>query len=45
MWRRLALGLFAGLPLWSADAIVLDRTHESRVFHETRHYRILLPPA
>jgi hypothetical protein len=42
---RLALGLFAALPLWSADAIVLDRTHESRVFHETRHYRILLPPA
>ena len=45
MWRRLALGLAAGLPLWSAGAIVLDRTHESRVFHETRHYRILLPPA
>ena len=44
MWRRVAVGLFA-LPLGSADAIVLDRTHESGVFHETRHYRIILPPA
>lgn len=33
------------LPLWSAGAIVLDRTHESQVFHETRHYRIFLPPS
>lgn len=31
-------------PVWAADAIVLDRTHESRVFHETRHYRVFLPP-
>src|SRR5208282_6723170 len=36
--------LLAALPLWCADAIVLDRTHESSVFHETRHYRIFLPP-
>ena len=27
-----------------APAIILDRTHESQVFHETRHYRIFLPP-
>lgn len=27
-----------------ATAIILDRTHESQVFHETRHYRIFLPP-
>jgi poly(3-hydroxybutyrate) depolymerase len=29
----------------SRDALILDRTHESRIFHETRHYRIFLPPA
>ncbi len=29
----------------AADAVILDRTHESQVFHETRHYRIFLPPA
>ena len=29
---------------FGATAIILDRTHESRVFHETRHYRIFLPP-
>ena len=42
--RTIAI-LLLTLPLWSADALVLDRTHESRVFHETRHYRIFLPPA
>jgi pimeloyl-ACP methyl ester carboxylesterase len=40
---RLAIGLSCILPLWPADAIVLDRTHESQVFHEPRHYRIFLP--
>ncbi len=30
----------------AADAIIVDRTHESRVFfQETRHYRVFLPPA
>jgi hypothetical protein len=29
---------------FGATAIILDRTHESQVFHETRHYRIFLPP-
>lgn len=24
--------------------MILDETHESQVFHETRHYRIFLPP-
>jgi len=38
------------LLLWSAvaasaaDAVILDRTHESQVLRETRHYRIFLPP-
>lgn len=31
--------------IFAADAIILDRTHESKVFHETRQYRIFLPPA
>jgi len=39
------LAILSALPLLSADAIILDCTHESRVFHETRHYRIFLPPA
>ena len=30
--------------LLGADASVLDRTHESEVFGETRNYRIFLPP-
>ena len=43
---RFALpAILAALPLWSGDAIVLDAAHESRIFHETRHYRIFLPPA
>ncbi|SPE31477.1 putative esterase [Candidatus Sulfopaludibacter sp. SbA6] len=29
---------------FGATAIILDRTHQSQVFHETRHYRIFLPP-
>jgi hypothetical protein len=41
---RLAIGLLA-LPLWSADALILDLTHESQVFHETRRYRVILPPS
>jgi poly(3-hydroxybutyrate) depolymerase len=28
-----------------ADAKILDRTHQSEVLHEARHYRIFLPPA
>ena len=38
----LALIFFAGRS-WCADATILDLTHQSRVFHETRHYRIFLP--
>ncbi|HEV1285011.1 MAG TPA: alpha/beta hydrolase-fold protein [Bryobacteraceae bacterium] len=41
---RLAIGLFT-VPLWSADALILDRSHESNVFPETRRYRIFLPPS
>jgi hypothetical protein len=36
--------LFCLLLLLASDAIVLDRTHESRHFGETRNYRIFLPP-
>ena len=43
MLRPLALIVFA-LPAWAADAVILDCSHESRVFKETRHYRIFLPP-
>src|SRR5947207_5163842 len=44
----LAAGLFYAAvhatAAFGATAIILDRTHESQVFHETRHYRIFLPP-
>jgi Putative esterase len=33
------------LPLWSADPQILDRTHQSQIFHEPRPYRIFLPPS
>ncbi len=36
--------LLAATLLHAAEALVYDRTHESRVFGETRHYRIFLPP-
>jgi hypothetical protein len=45
---RLATALFYSVAhsatAFGATAIILDRTHESQVFHETRHYRIFLPP-
>ncbi len=45
MAQTLVCVLFASaLLLCRADAIILDRTHESRVFQETRNYRIFLPP-
>jgi pimeloyl-ACP methyl ester carboxylesterase len=31
------------LATTSAQTLILDRTHFSQVFHETRHYRIFLP--
>ncbi|MEO7142395.1 MAG: alpha/beta hydrolase-fold protein [Bryobacteraceae bacterium] len=41
----LLAGVFlAGTLAFGAQAIVLDRTHRSQVFHETRNYRIFLPP-
>ncbi len=44
VWPASLAIVVAALPVWSADAIILDCAHESRVFHETRHYRIFLPP-
>jgi hypothetical protein len=44
MSSRLAAALFYVVNAFGAPAIILDRTHESQVFHETRHYRIFLPP-
>lgn len=41
---RLAGGILAAVSLFGAQAVILDRTHYSQVFHETRHYRIFLPP-
>ncbi|MCU1273701.1 MAG: putative esterase, partial [Bryobacterales bacterium] len=28
----------------AGEPLILDQTHESQVFRETRHYRIFLPP-
>ena len=45
--RRLAAMFYmvaGSTTTFGATAIILDRTHESQVFHETRHYRIFLPP-
>ena len=39
------LFLLLALRAHAADPTILDCTHESQVFHETRHYRIFLPPA
>lgn len=41
---RFVAAMLAAVPLFAAQAIILDRTHYSQVFHETRHYRIFLPP-
>ena len=45
---RLAAALFYAVVhatgAFGATAIILDRTHESQVLHETRNYRIFLPP-
>ena len=40
---RVLRGVQATVPV-GATAMILDRTHESQVFHEARHYRIFLPP-
>jgi hypothetical protein len=40
---RAVLFCFA-VQAFGGTAVILDRTHESQVFHETRHYRIFLPP-
>ncbi len=41
---RVLLLLTLTLALRGGEALILDETHESQVFHETRHYRIFLPP-
>jgi len=41
---RVVLVLACVLAAHAAEPIVRDATHESRVFGETRHYRIFLPP-
>ena len=41
---RLLLLLAFTLAVRGARPLILDETHESRVFGETRHYRIFLPP-
>ena len=38
------LHIVAAVALYGAPATILDRTHFSHVFDETRHYRIFLPP-
>ena len=47
-WGRLAAAWFCAAfhatATFGGTAIILDRTHESQVFHEMRHYRIFLPP-
>lgn len=43
-YRAASLLLLLTTQTFAADAIILDRTHDSRVFSETRHYRIFLPP-
>ena len=42
--RRLLLLLAFVLAVRGAEPLILDETHESRIFGETRHYRIFLPP-
>ena len=39
----LLYALFPAAGAFGATAIILDRTHESQVLHETRNYRIFLP--
>jgi hypothetical protein len=43
MRRLLLLAAFA-LAVRGAEPLILDESHESKVFGETRHYRIFLPP-
>ena len=41
---RMALGIACAAGLCASEAIILDRAHASRIFGETRRYRIFLPP-
>src|SRR5664279_2088817 len=42
--RRLFLLAAFALAVRGAEPLILDESHESKVFGETRHYRIFLPP-
>ena len=42
--RRLLLLAALAMAVRGAEPLILDETHESKVFGETRHYRIFLPP-
>jgi len=41
---RVFLLLACAFAARAGEPVILDETHESQVFHETRHYRIFLPP-
>ena len=41
---RVLLLLVCALAARAGEPLILDETHESQVFHETRDYRIFLPP-
>jgi len=42
--RRLFLLAAFALAVRGAEPLILDESHESKVFGETRRYRIFLPP-
>jgi hypothetical protein len=41
---RVLLLLACALAARAGEPLILDEAHESQVLHETRHYRIFLPP-
>jgi len=41
---RVLLLLACACTARAGKPLILDETHESQVFHETRHYRVFLPP-
>ena len=41
---RVLLLLACAFAARAGEPLILDETHESQIFHETRHYRIFLPP-
>lgn len=41
---RVLLLLACAFTAQGGEPLILDEAHESQIFHETRHYRIFLPP-